>query len=130
MVCILAVTRYSVLALVVLQVLHASSAQAAGDPEKGAQIFRRCSACHSVQEGNPNKAGPGLFGIIGRKVASLPGYMYSPAMESADFVWTEDKLVSFLTHPQQVLAGTRMPFMGLSRVEDASNIVAYLASFK
>ena len=121
--------RCSVLALVVLQVLHASPAQA-GDAEKGAQAFRRCAACHSIQEGNPNKAGPGLFGIIGRKVASLPGYMYSPAMEAADFVWTEDRLISFLAHPQQVLPGTRMPFMGLSRIEDASNIVTYLASLK
>lgn len=130
MVRILAAIRHSVLALVVLEVLHASSAWAAGDPEKGAIIFRRCAACHSVQEGSPNKAGPGLFGIIGRKVASLPGYMYSMAMESADFVWTEDKLISFLTHPQQVLPGSKMPFMGLSRVDDASNIVAYLASLK
>ena len=129
MVRILTITRSSVLALVVLQVLHASSAQA-GDAEKGAQAFKRCTACHSVQERNSNKAGPGLFGIIGRKVASLPGYMYSPAMESADFVWTEDRLISFLTHPQQVLLGTKMPFMGLSRVDDASNIVAYLASLK
>ena len=130
MVRILAVTRYSVLALVVLHVLSASSAQAAGDPVKGATIFRRCATCHSVQEGGSNKAGPGLFGVIGRKVASLSGYMYSMAMESADFVWTEDKLISFLTHPQQILPGTKMPFGGLSSVEDASNIVAYLASLK
>ena len=121
--------RCSVLAFVVLQVLHVSSAQA-GDAEKGVKAFKRCAACHSVQEGNPNKAGPGLFGIIGRKVASLPGYMYSPAMASVDFVWTEDRLISFLTHPQQILPGTRMPFMGLSRIEDASNIVTYLASLK
>ncbi len=121
--------RCSVLALVVLQVLHGSPAQA-GDAEKGEKAFRRCAACHSVQEANPNKAGPGLFGIIGRKVASLPGYMYSPAMASVDFVWTEDRLISFLTHPQQILPGTRMPFMGLSRIEDASNIVTYLASLK
>jgi cytochrome c len=130
MVRILAVTRHSVLALVVLQVLTASSAQAAGDPEKGAKIFGRCATCHSVQEGSPNKVGPGLFGIIGRKVASLSGYMYSMAMESADFVWTEDKLISFLAHPQQVLPGTKMSFSGLSGVEDASNVVAYLASLK
>jgi cytochrome c len=122
--------RYSVLVLVALLVLTASSARAAGDPEKGAKIFGRCAACHSVQEGNPNKVGPGLFGIIGRKVASLSGYMYSAAMESADFVWTEDKLISFLEHPQQVLPGTKMPFSGLPSVDDASNIVAYLKSLK
>lgn len=130
MVRILAVIRYSIFAIVVLQVLDASSAQAAGDPVKGATIFRRCATCHSAQEGGPNKIGPGLFGVIGRKVASLSGYMYSMAMESADFVWTEDKLISFLTRPQQVLPGTRMPFSGLSNAEDASNIVAYLASLK
>jgi cytochrome c len=130
MVRILAVIRYSIFALVVLQAFDASSAQAAGDPVKGATIFRRCATCHSVQEGGPNKIGPGLFGVIGRKVASLSGYMYSMAMESADFVWTEDKLISFLTRPQQVLPGTRMPFSGLSNAEDASNIVAYLASLK
>jgi cytochrome c2 len=51
-------------------------------------------------------------------------------MEPADFVWIEDKLISFLAHPQQVLPGTRMPFSGLSNVDDASNIVAYLASLE
>ena len=118
------------MALVALQVLSASSARADGDAEKGAKIFTRCATCHSMQEGSRNKIGPPLSGIVGRKVASLSGYMYSMAMESANFVWTEDKLISFLAHPQQVLPGTRMPFSGLSSVEDASNIVAYLASLK
>jgi cytochrome c len=52
------------------------------------------------------------------------------AMESADFVWTDDKLVSFLQRPQQLLPGTKMPFSGLSSIDDASNIAAYLNSLK
>jgi cytochrome c len=127
---ILTVIRHSILALAVLQALSASSALAAGDAEKGARIFARCATCHSIQAGTRNKIGPSLSGIVGRKVASLAGYMYSMAMESANFVWTEDKLISFLAHPQQVLPGTRMPFSGLDSVEDATNIVAYLASLK
>jgi cytochrome c len=130
MVRILAATRYSVLVLVVIQALCISSAQAAGDPEKGANAFKRCAICHSAQAGGPNKVGPNLFGIIGRKAASVMGYMYSMAMESAGFVWTEGQLISFLQHPQQVLPGTKMPFSGLSSIDDASDIVAYLNSLK
>jgi cytochrome c len=130
MVRILAVTRHFVLVLAALHGLSASSAQAAGDPEKGASTFRRCATCHSVQAGSPSKIGPNLFGVIGRKAASLSDYMYSMAMEAAGFVWTEDTMISFLQRPKQMLPGTKMPFSGLTNIDDAANIVAYLKSLK
>jgi cytochrome c len=130
MVRILAAARCLVLALAALQVICTSSAQAAGDPEKGAKSFRRCAICHSVQADGPNKVGPNLFGVVGRKAAAIPGYMYSMALEMAPFAWTEDKLVSFLERPKQVVPGTKMSFNGLTSVDDALDIVAYLKSLK
>jgi cytochrome c len=129
MVRVLDVAWCCALVLLAVQLTNISSAHAAGDPEKGAKMFRRCATCHSANVGGTNKVGPNLFGIVGRKVASLSDYMYSMAMESADFVWSEDKLTVFLQHPQQFLLGTKMPFNGLNG-DDASDIVAYLKSLK
>jgi len=130
MVRILAAARCFVLGFVVFQVVCASSAQAAGDPEKGAKAFRRCAICHSVQADGPNKIGPNLFGIVGRRAAAIQSYMYSMALEMAAFAWTEDRLISFLQRPKQVLPGTKMSFNGLTSVDEAWDIVAYLKSLK
>ncbi len=43
--------------------------EAAGDElvQAGAKIFKsKCSHCHTVNEGGPNKTGPNLYGIMGR----------------------------------------------------------------
>ena len=59
-------------------------AQYAGDP--GAQVFRACVACHTLSPDEGNKAGPTLAGIFGRRIATLPGYNFSPALKKLDIV--------------------------------------------
>ena len=51
----------------------------AGD--HGAEIFRACVACHTLSSDEGNKAGPTLSGIFGRRIATLPGYNFSPALK-------------------------------------------------
>ncbi|WP_081465209.1 c-type cytochrome [Sphingobium chlorophenolicum] len=37
-------------------------------PANGETVFRqRCSACHSAVVGQPNRVGPNLAGVVGRK---------------------------------------------------------------
>jgi cytochrome c oxidase assembly protein Cox11 len=75
--------------------------------ERGAQLFAsRCAACH---EGEHNKAGPLLGGVLGRKAGSIPGYAYSVALKGADFAWSEARLDAWLADPQALLPGARMP---------------------
>ena len=50
----------------------------ADDP--GAKVFRACVACHTLKPDEGNKAGPSLWHIFGRRIASLPNYHYSEAL--------------------------------------------------
>ena len=90
------------LAAVVAVSLFAGSALADGDVKKGEKVFKRCKACHKVEDGK-NGVGPHLFGIVGRHVAGVDGYKYSSAMTeyaSGDAVWDEARLTAYLTKPR------------------------------
>ena len=61
----------------------------AADPAAGKSVFSSaCSICHSVQPGK-NMVGPSLFGLVGRKTGSVPGFHYSPANQSANLTWDD-----------------------------------------
>jgi cytochrome c len=67
-------------------------AEAAGDPDAGAQVFRTCAACHTLEPG-AHRTGPSLAGVLGRKAGTAEGFhRYSDALRSADLVWREDAL--------------------------------------
>jgi cytochrome c len=103
-------------------------ASADGDPVKGAKVFRKCRACHAVEE--VNKVGPHLSGIMGRPVASLQDYRYSDAMVEfgADGnVWDVETLTLYLHKPKALVDRTKMAFAGLKNDEDIENLLAYLA---
>lgn len=98
---------------------------------KGERIFMRCKACHSVEQGR-NRIGPSLFGVVGRPVASEPGYDYSDAMKAygkGDAKWTPDRLSTYLENPRKVVPGTKMAFIGLSKEEDRADVICYLDQF-
>lgn len=108
----------------------ATAAQANGNATAGKQVFARCAICHSDTKGAPNKIGPNLWGIVGRKAGAEPSFNYSAAMKTAGFTWTEEKLEAYVQHPQQVVPGNRMPFAGLSSPKQAEDVVAYLDTLK
>ncbi|WP_245288040.1 copper-containing nitrite reductase [Bradyrhizobium sp. Ec3.3] len=97
-----------------------------GDATAGRLVFRKCQACHSTEPGK-NMLGPSLAGAIGRKAGSEAGYNYSPAMKSADIVWSAQTLDQYLTDPAKVVPGNKMPFPGLKTDHDRADVIAYLA---
>jgi cytochrome c len=107
-----------------------SVAHAAGNAGTGASLFNRCAICHSNTKGAPNKLGPNLFGVVGRKAGTRPGFSYSAAMKRAGFVWTPAKLTDYLVAPQKVVPGNNMPFAGISDATQRADLVAYLATLK
>ena len=110
--------------LLMLAVAH--RADAAGDLEAGAQVFRTCAACHTVEPG-VHRTGPSLAGVFGRKAGTAEGFhRYSDALRSADLVWREDTLNGFLADPQAFLPGNRMTFPGLSDAQARADVIAYL----
>jgi cytochrome c len=106
------------------------TAQAAGDPKAGADIFRRCAQCHTDDKGGGDGLGPNLFGVLGRKAASRPGFSYSAALKQSGITWTPDNLIKWVTQPQRMVPGTKMSFAGLSSKTQQANVVAYLATLK
>ena len=42
--------------------------------EKGETSAKKCIACHTFEKGGPNRVGPNLWGIVGRKRASHEGF--------------------------------------------------------
>jgi cytochrome c len=99
---------------------------AAADPALGEQVFKRCTACHTDQQGGANGLGPNLWGIIGKPHASVPGFAYSDALKSKPGTWDWEAMSAWLKSPKSYAPGTKMNFAGLSRPEDRANVIAYL----
>ncbi len=107
-----------------------TNALAAGDPAKGKTVFQRCAICHKADKDGGNGLGPNLFGVVGRKAGTAPGFSYSAAMKGSGIVWSTDKIAAYVTHPAAVVPGNRMAFAGIGNPEQVSDVVAYLASLK
>lgn len=100
---------------------------ASASPEDGAKVFRKCSACHKLAEGE-NGTGPHLYGVVGRDKGAVGGFNYSDTLVSMDGAWTADNLNGFLEKPSSYAPGTSMSFAGLKKVEDRADLIAYLDS--
>ena len=106
--------------------LSVASARADGDPDMGKRQFAPCSACHTVEEGGPDKVGPNLHGVIGRKAGSKPGFAYSDALKNSGITWDEAKIDEWIKKPAALVPGTKMAFIGVSNDAVRANIIAYL----
>jgi len=101
-------------------------ARYAGD--HGAEVFRACVACHTLSSDEGNKAGPTLSGIFGRRIATLPGYNFSPALKKLDIVWAPGTVSGlFEIGPAHYTPGTKMPEQTIGSPEDRRALVDFLA---
>ena len=97
----------------------------ADDP--GAAVFRACVACHTLTSDEGNRAGPTLHGIFGRRIATLPGYNFSPALKNLDIVWTPETVSKlFEVGPMAYTPGTKMPEQRIGSAEDRAALVKFL----
>ncbi|MGC1301605.1 MAG: cytochrome c family protein [Caulobacteraceae bacterium] len=99
------------------------------DINAGATVANKCKACHNLDNGGPNQTGPNLWGVIGRKPGTHPGFAYSSAM--TDFgnkigKWDYQHVYEFLSGPQAYLSGTKMSFVGLKQRQDRINLIGWL----
>ncbi len=103
-------------------------ALAAYGGDHGAKVFRACIACHTLSPDEGNRAGPTLAGIFGRKIATLPGYNFSPALKKLDIVWTPETVAKlFEVGPMAYTPGTKMPEQTINSAEDRKALVDFLA---
>jgi cytochrome c len=101
----------------------------AADIEAGKTAFKKCALCHTTEAGK-NKIGPSLFGVIGRKSASLENYNYSEAMKKFDNTWDAQTLDTYLTDPRATVPNTKMIFPGIKDEKERQDIIAYLETLK
>ena len=90
-------------------------------------MFRACVACHTLKRDEGNRAGPSLAGLFGRRIATLPGYNFSPALKKLDIVWTPETVAKlFELGPATFTPGTKMPEQKIGSSEDRVALVKFL----
>ncbi|HEX6661663.1 MAG TPA: cytochrome c family protein [Sphingomicrobium sp.] len=99
---------------------------AKADPAKGADVFKKCGACHNADKGGPNQLGPNLWGVLGEPIGQGKGFAFSPALSSKGGTWNWDVLSEWLTSPKAFAPGTKMTFAGISNPQDRANVMAFL----
>jgi cytochrome c len=103
----------------------AGAAHAEGDAARGEVKFQDCAACHKLEAG-ANNVGPSLHGVFSRKAGELADFRYSPAIKRSGIVWSAETLDAFITDPQAMVPGNRMPYAGMANPGDRADLVAYL----
>lgn len=101
---------------------------ASADVAKGADVFKKCQACHTVDKGGANGLGPNLWAAMGKPHGHVPGFAYTDALKSVPGVWDWKSMSDWLANPKKYAPGTKMTFAGLSNPQDRANVIAFLNS--
>ena len=99
---------------------------ALGTVDHGKKVFKKCAACHSINDGGKNKIGPALWSVMSRKSGELSDYKYSKALLAYDKVWDFNELNGFLLKPSTWIKGNKMGFAGLKDEKDRASVILYL----
>jgi cytochrome c len=106
--------------------LTAGAASAQGDAEKGAKVFNKCKACHTVEADGQHKIGPNLHGLFGRTAGTAESFKYSDAMAQSGIVWSPETVDAYLADPKGYIPNNKMAFVGLKKEDERANVIAYL----
>lgn len=98
----------------------------ASDEPQVPEVFEPCIACHSYQKDEPLQEAPPLWGVVGRKVASVEGFDYSPALKSLGGAWDRARLDQFLTNPKAMVPGTQMKLGGIPDPAERAMVLDFL----
>ncbi|MGH6944228.1 MAG: c-type cytochrome, partial [Geminicoccaceae bacterium] len=112
---------------------HGAVAAAAPDAtggatgSRGAALFRKCSACHTLTSDGGNRAGPTLHGLFGRPAGVVRGYPYSDALRRSEVIWTEATVSElFRQGPAEFVPGSKMPLQQMPNAQDRADLIEFL----
>lgn len=98
-----------------------------GEASRGQRVFnQQCRACHTLDKGGAQTAGPNLHGLFGRKAGTGEGYAFSDAMKNSGIVWDDATLTEYNRDPKGKVPGTKMVFNGVKQAGQLADLVAYL----
>jgi cytochrome c len=102
---------------------------AAADDDLEITFNDHCRECHSFLK-DDNRLGPSLYGVVGRKAGTLPGYGYSQSLRDSGVTWDEPTLDKWIANPGAVIPGNQMspPFGGVADSDTRKKLIAYLKS--
>jgi len=112
--------------LLLLTIFLASRPGEAADIAAGQAEFNKCNICHSAEARGPNRVGPNLHGVFGRKAGAADKFAYSQAMKQSGVVWDDDTLAKYLRNPREFIPGNKMAFPGVKDDKQMANLIAYL----
>jgi cytochrome c len=99
--------------------------------DKGAETFKKCAGCHTIDKDGKNGIGPNLYNVMGGPKAHVEGFPYSDALKTAAAdggKWGVDELYQFIENPKGYLKGTKMQFQGLKDPQQRADLLAFIHS--
>ena len=99
---------------------------AMGDVDHGKKVFKKCAACHSINQDGGNKIGPKLWNVMFRPVGAITDYKYSKALSGYKKEWSWEEMNGFLIKPSKWIANNKMGFAGLKKEKDRASVILYL----
>lgn len=102
---------------------------AAQDLENGAEVFKKCRACHQIGESAKNAVGPVLNGLFGRKSGTIEGFSYSDANKSSGVTWDDATFAKYIADPKAFMPGNKMAFAGVKDPEDIKDLTAFIKQY-
>jgi cytochrome c len=102
---------------------------ASADLAAGEETASACAVCHELaRHPEQPRAGPPLWGIVGRSKAGVPGFEYSGPLRRLGGRWTYEDLNSYIANPRSFVPGTKMEFRGIAEPRRRAALIAYLRS--
>ncbi|HET6387716.1 c-type cytochrome [Hyphomicrobium sp.] len=122
-----AVLAATAVALVSLASAASVLAQGGSDDDLELAFNGHCRECHSFDKGD-NRLGPTLYGVVGRKAGTVPGFAYSDSLKGSGITWDPKTLDQWIANPNAVIPGNNMGaiFSGLSDAGERAKIIAFL----
>jgi len=92
-------------------------------------FLANCGVCHTLDKKEPQRQGPVLAGVIGRKAGSVANFPYSQGLKNAGWTWSPERIDKWIADPQALISDSYMMYKQPDPAIRAA-IVDYLAHRK